>query len=208
MHELEFLLAIKDARFSYLARLHDHFELTGPHGQHLCLVMNVLGPSVQTIRMSAPTRTLAVHSVKTIVALLLEGLTELHQLGIVHTGETLFFHCCLRSSLCSQYFADIKADNILFQVDGEEAIIGPILASEPLAIEGTFELKGQSYSILHSQPITLSVKWDDDWSSAENWSISLIDLNLSVSLLPYGCYLIFTRSASSQGFTPHRSLSS
>ncbi|KAF9514809.1 hypothetical protein BS47DRAFT_1328588 [Hydnum rufescens UP504] len=155
-HELELLDSIKDARFSYLARLHDDFELSGPHGQHLCLVMNLLGTSVQTLRMSTPTQTLAVHSVKTIIALLLEGLTELHNLGIVHT--------------------DIEADNILFRVNAQEAIIAPILASEPLAIEGSFELKGQSYPILHSQPITPCVRWDDDQLRAENWSISLINL--------------------------------
>jgi hypothetical protein len=61
-------------------------------------------------------------------------------------------------------------------VDAEEAIIGPVLASEPLAIKGTFELKGQSYPILRSQPITPHVRWDGDWNMAEGWSISLIDL--------------------------------
>ncbi|KAF9514871.1 hypothetical protein BS47DRAFT_1342650, partial [Hydnum rufescens UP504] len=155
-HELELLDSIKAVRFDFLPRLRDNFELSGPHGQHLCLVMDLHGTSVQALRMSTPTQTLAVHSVKTIIALLLEGLVELHDLGIVHT--------------------EIKADNILFEVGAEEVIIAPILASEPLAIEGSFELKGQSYPILRSQPITPRVKWDDDWLRAEDWSISLIDL--------------------------------
>ncbi|KAF9502865.1 hypothetical protein BS47DRAFT_1374523 [Hydnum rufescens UP504] len=147
-HELELLCSIKDVRFSHLPHFHDDFELSGPHGRHLCFVMDLLSMSVQALRMSTPTQTLAVHSVKTIVALLLEGLTELHDLGISE----------------------------ILMVGAKEVIIAPILASEPLAIEGSFELEGQSYPILCSQPITPRVRWDDDWLRAEDWSISLINL--------------------------------
>ncbi|KAF9514864.1 hypothetical protein BS47DRAFT_1392124 [Hydnum rufescens UP504] len=175
-HELELLRSIKDVRFSRLPHLHDDFELSGPHGRHLCFVMDLLSTSAQALRMSTPTQTLAVHSVKTIIALLLEGLTELHDLGIVHT--------------------DTKADNILFEVGAEEVIIAPILASEPLAIEGSFELEGQSYPILRSQPITPRVRWDDDWLRAEDWSISLIDLGYGLrpgkDLLPITTFELLT----------------
>jgi serine/threonine-protein kinase SRPK3 len=91
-HKLELLGAIKDFGFDYLSRLHDDFELSGPHGQHSCLVMILFGTSVQALRVCTPTQTLAVHSVKTIVALLLEGLAELHDLGIVHMGEITLFY--------------------------------------------------------------------------------------------------------------------
>ncbi|KAF9514858.1 hypothetical protein BS47DRAFT_1328632 [Hydnum rufescens UP504] len=86
-HELELLDSIKAVGSDFLPRLHDDFELSGPHGQHLCLVMDLLGTSVQALRVSTPTQTLAVHSVKTIIAFVLEGLVELHDKGIVHTGE-------------------------------------------------------------------------------------------------------------------------
>jgi serine/threonine protein kinase len=92
MHELELLDSIKDIRFRFLPCLRDDFELSGPHGQHLCLVMDLLGTSVQTLRMSTPTKTLPVHGVKMIVALLIESLIHLHKLGIVHTGEITLFY--------------------------------------------------------------------------------------------------------------------
>jgi serine/threonine-protein kinase SRPK3 len=98
-HELELLDSIKGLRFCALTCLCDNFELSGPHGQHLCLVVDLLGMSVQTLRMSTPTKTLPVHDVKMIVVLLIESLIQLHKLGIVHAGEiTPFYHCGPRCS--------------------------------------------------------------------------------------------------------------
>ena len=87
-NELEYLEAIRnlgDDR-SYLPILRDNFEEQGPHGVHLCLVMDVLSTDVSSFRRSAPGKRLSLYITKMIVALITESLVSLHDLNIIHTG--------------------------------------------------------------------------------------------------------------------------
>ena len=64
----------------HIAQLLDRFELSGPNGQHLCLVHNALGECVTT-----PNRPdlSTWKSVKQIV----EAIAYAHQVGVAHGGE-------------------------------------------------------------------------------------------------------------------------
>jgi serine/threonine-protein kinase SRPK3 len=63
--ELEILKAIGDLgdEREYLPMLRDHFQEKGPHGDHLCLAMDVLSTDVSTLRRSAPHKALPLHMV-------------------------------------------------------------------------------------------------------------------------------------------------
>jgi hypothetical protein len=68
-----------------LPQLLDQFEVNGPHGDHLCIVMNIYGTDVNTFRHSAPGNKLPLHTVKIITGLVLPPLTNLHSANIIHT---------------------------------------------------------------------------------------------------------------------------
>ena len=87
-NELEYLEAIRNLGDdqSYLPILRDNFKEIGPHGVHLCLVMDVLSTDVSIFRRSAPGKRLLLYITKMIVALITESLVSLHDLNIIHTG--------------------------------------------------------------------------------------------------------------------------
>jgi serine/threonine-protein kinase SRPK3 len=85
--ELEAMQTITAMKTPLLPRLRDHFEIDGPHGRHLCLVLPVLGESVNTFRRSSPSKSLDTAKVKIIVAQVVEALVKLHAANIVHTGQ-------------------------------------------------------------------------------------------------------------------------
>jgi serine/threonine-protein kinase SRPK3 len=67
-----------------------HFELIGPNGQHLCLVFEVLGPSIGSLRGAAEGE----NHMKTKPAITrdiakqcLEGLSYLHECDIMCVGK-------------------------------------------------------------------------------------------------------------------------
>jgi hypothetical protein len=104
---------------SYLPYFVEHFKERGPHGDHLCLVMHVLGSDVGTFRRAAPRKHLTLHMTKIVVAITLEALEQLHDLGIIHTGM-LMIH--LERSLANDYRflrIDIKSGNIFFSVSND-----------------------------------------------------------------------------------------
>jgi hypothetical protein len=65
-----------------------------------------------------------------------------------------------------------------------DEFIDPILASDPPAIEGSFELKGESYPIVRSQPITTGAEWDEEALMVELWSVYLADLGHGMHVFP------------------------
>ena len=78
---------------SRIIQLLDHFECYGPHGIHLCLVLEVLGPSLSDIQRLYHEEQREIPSiiVKRVVKQLLLGLDYLHRhCGIVHTGIKIF----------------------------------------------------------------------------------------------------------------------
>lgn len=70
----------------FLPELVDHFEMTGPHGDHLCFVLRLRSTDASSFRRTAPSRTLLLHDVKMIVLHALYALKMIHGLGLIHTG--------------------------------------------------------------------------------------------------------------------------
>jgi hypothetical protein len=90
MPELEFLQAIQSCEdVDCLPILRDHFEQRGPRGSHLCFVMDLLSTDVSSFRRSFPTRALPPFFVKNIISLVLQGVDQIHELNIVHTGGSV-----------------------------------------------------------------------------------------------------------------------
>jgi serine/threonine-protein kinase SRPK3 len=86
--ELEVMQTITaSTKIFLLPRLHDHFEMDGPHGRHLCLVLPVLSESVSSFRRSAPSKSLDPPKVKIIIAHVVLALVHLHAANIIHTGQ-------------------------------------------------------------------------------------------------------------------------
>lgn len=66
--------------------LYENFTETSHHGTHLCLVLDVAGPSLEELRLTSPTKLLARHIVQRVVACILEELEKLHKCGLIHGG--------------------------------------------------------------------------------------------------------------------------
>lgn len=65
----------------------DDFELSGPHGDHIAMVLTPLTTDLSAFRRTAPRNRLPLHTVQMTVACVLLGLERLHSVGIIHTGE-------------------------------------------------------------------------------------------------------------------------
>jgi len=79
----------------HIVLLSDDFKHYGPHGAHICMVMEVLGKNLLWIIKSSNYKGIKLAVVKRIIRQTLEGLQSLHnKCGIIHT--------------------DIKPENILF----------------------------------------------------------------------------------------------
>jgi serine/threonine-protein kinase SRPK3 len=79
--------------YSRIVQLLDHFEHHGPHGTHLCLVMELLGTNLSDIQSLYLRQQKAVPSiiVRRFLKQVLIGLDYLHRsCGIVHTGDRHF----------------------------------------------------------------------------------------------------------------------
>lgn len=86
--ELEVMQTITaSAKTPTLPQLYDHFEIDGPHGRHLCLVLPVLSETISTFRRSALSKQLDPPKVKIIIAQIVEALEQLHAANIIHTGQ-------------------------------------------------------------------------------------------------------------------------
>ncbi|KAL8786573.1 MAG: hypothetical protein Q9213_002710 [Squamulea squamosa] len=82
----------------HLPTLLDHFEHTGPHGTHVCLVLPVLGRSLEEFASQWSPPTVPSPIMRQVTAQLLSALDFLHRTcGIIHT--------------------DIKPSNILFDLN-------------------------------------------------------------------------------------------
>ncbi|KAG1852680.1 kinase-like protein [Suillus subluteus] len=154
--ELEVMQTItRSTGISLLPHLRDHFEINGPHGQHLCLVLPALSESVDSFTYSAPSKLLDPPKVKIIVAQVLESLAQLHTANIIH--------------------ADLKPDNVLFDEGNATQIIQELLVRTPQIVDGEFELNGVHYPIMRSQPIPHPFRWNDRGITVELYSVCLTD---------------------------------
>lgn len=77
--------------YGRIVHLLDHFEHKGPYGIHLCLVLELLGPTVSDVQSTyqEQRREIPAPVVKKISKQILQGLDYLHQsCGIIHTGNS------------------------------------------------------------------------------------------------------------------------
>ena len=90
LHELATLQAIRlehERTIRQLPVLSDHFEVSGPRGDHLCLVCHAKSTTLDSFRRSVPSNTLRPHLVQLVASQTTELLWELHEAHIVHAGE-------------------------------------------------------------------------------------------------------------------------
>ncbi|KAG5640984.1 hypothetical protein DXG03_006458 [Asterophora parasitica] len=123
-----------------------HFKEESSHGSHLCLVQIAMGQDMETFRHSAPTKSLPLHSVKTITAYAAEGICNLHRAGIVHGA--------------------IKPSNWLFHCSVWPEHIEALVSSDPSSVEREVEVEGALYPIVRSQPLVGQV-WNDNKDTVE-----------------------------------------
>ncbi|KAF5365363.1 hypothetical protein D9757_012129 [Collybiopsis confluens] len=127
--------------FEHTLTLYDSFEFQGPHGRHLCLVIEVLGHSVDYIRhlSDAGDLRLSMALTKRVTKQILCGLEYLHDVcEIVHT--------------------DIKHDNILFRLSDVNTVVAHALTAEPsVSYSADTEVITPIVPVV-SQPLPLSLE--------------------------------------------------
>ncbi|PWY81558.1 protein kinase [Aspergillus sclerotioniger CBS 115572] len=104
----------------HVSPLLDQFRHTGPNGNHVCLVFDVLGHHMHFPTANFEDGRLPVQSVRTIARQLLLGLDFLHrECGVVHTALTCPLEACL------------KPTNILLELGQPDSIINQYLSEVP-----------------------------------------------------------------------------
>lgn len=87
--EMPILQRIRDAYGSagntHIVSLRDAFTVTSVHGEHACLVTDVLGSTLKA-HLTASGGRVSVPVAKKLTGQLLTALSKLHAAGIVHTG--------------------------------------------------------------------------------------------------------------------------
>ncbi|RDL36461.1 uncharacterized protein BP5553_05813 [Venustampulla echinocandica] len=97
--------------FHSVLQLRDHFELTGPNGTHVCLVLDPMGESLSSFPTFWDPAIIPPPIAKRFTRQLLWALDYAHDAGVVHT--------------------DIKPDNIMVQIR-DMSIIDHYLAENPV----------------------------------------------------------------------------
>lgn len=165
--------------FEHVPILLDHFTVTvtghGRDRRHLCFVQNLYSTSVSALRSSSPTNYLPVYMIRHLIYMVLQGLTALHSLNIIHTSEAIH-----KSNWLTLHFSDecmylywtspFKPDNILIHnLDySDEEKLTKFLADNPVE---TLE-----NGLPKSQPIPHRWTYNNSAYETELISATLVDL--------------------------------
>lgn len=142
-------------------KLLDYFIIPGKvssDGEHLCIVTEVMGGDVRALQTSLPAgeRNLPLPLAKHILRHVLQGLVQIHSLGIVHT--------------------DLKHDNIMFDAD-PSLDIPSLIAHDPPVLNPPEHTWGGIIQTVASQPLPFPSSLTDFLSR----SFSIVDFGSGVS---------------------------
>ena len=93
----------RNGETEHLPYMVDTFDIDAEHDKkHICFVLRLLGSDVASLRRSAHQKALPVYTVKVIIKQVLEALSHLHKLGIVHTGMQVLICEASAEAQCPQ----------------------------------------------------------------------------------------------------------
>ncbi|KAF8955829.1 kinase-like domain-containing protein [Flammula alnicola] len=155
-YELDALEVAATAKEAYI-NLYPTFTETSHHGKHLCLVLDVAGPSFEDLRLSSPTKSLPRHIVQRAIACAVEDLQKLHNMcGLIHGAVT--------------------AGNLVFEIDASRAVLDRALATlPPCTIEKRISVDGVEYPVVRSHPVPYRMYWNASWAAINRCIIKLIN---------------------------------
>ncbi|KAF9008286.1 kinase-like domain-containing protein [Cyathus striatus] len=118
-----------------------HFYEESEKGKHLCLVLHVLGGSVDSFRSkNVDGAYLPLHITKKIISDVVDVLAKLHEHNIVHGAVT--------------------PDNILFDAPQQARDIEEYISSHPTTTaQEVIAKNGVSYHVISSQPLVEDIQW-------------------------------------------------
>jgi serine/threonine-protein kinase SRPK3 len=153
---------------SLFPRIIQDFMIHGPNGDHLCVVMEALGASLNMMldfaEVSEPRQSrLPLAARMTVAFQIAKGVAHLHDKGIVHGGKTPYLNLGLRRFTAHFISLDLHPSNILFALPGIEswtpeeviAYLGKPIKWEEEPVDG--EGGAPQYIVLSPRP---SVFWD------------------------------------------------
>ena len=134
----------------------------------MCFGLAVLGPSIEDLRLSLPTKTLPVFLVQKVVGSIIVALEHLHRNRIIHCGPYIahliyssrnYFR---NSHILFLFNVAVILENIRISVAQIKADLEPIIAAlPPCTIERNVTVDGVEYPIVRSQPIPHDLDLND-----------------------------------------------
>lgn len=73
----------------HVQQLLDSFYIQGPNGKHLCIVWELMGPSLSAVADTLPARRLDTKLALKFIEQLLQAVDYIHSCGVVHGGKLL-----------------------------------------------------------------------------------------------------------------------
>ena len=100
--------------YKHVLRMLDEFHVDGPNGRHMCIVSDVVGPSVAYHPMKTTERPSG-QLARSLSRQLLLAVDYLHKAGVVHGGKISGISC-FEQSLIDPSWVDIHPGNVLFRL--------------------------------------------------------------------------------------------
>lgn len=160
----------------YIVELYDVFTHDGPNGSHLCIVTELLGPSVETVISDYHSggERLDRHDIIRLAKQLLLGISATHEAGFAHGGKQASFHENYQELMDSN--VDISGANVVFTASklvhlSEHALFDVIGYPESRSL---FHEDGAPLGRSLPKHLVRKASWDD-WTDEDEEDIRLID---------------------------------